>query len=189
MNHKHYLLAVVLLTVVGCDRLEKDVLNAPADNELDRYGLESVKLGDQKRIASKPLNALLNQPMQCQSGVTGVGNTRKAFALETCHATLSEGSVGQLWNEKLTEFKAIFVENQLCSLELQLRTSGNYEALYTQHGQKILNLFGKPDDASSTSVRWQREGDETMLQDLGNGNIRLTITNKQVMQALHHTGE
>ena len=42
VNHKHYLLAVALLTVVGCGRLEKDVLNAPADNELDRYGLESV---------------------------------------------------------------------------------------------------------------------------------------------------
>jgi hypothetical protein len=35
---------------------------------------------------------------------------------------------------------------------------------------------------------WQREGDEAIVKDLGNGKIGVEIRNKQVMQALHHKG-
>ena len=190
MKTKPYLLAAMLLWgLTGCDRLEKDMLAAPSDDEIDRYGLETVKLGDKKSTATAPLNALLNQPMQCQSTVTGLGNSRKAFTLEECTATPLNGTVGKLWDEKLTAFKATFVENQLCRLELQLQTSGDYAALYDQYGKKILNLFGKPDDSTATSVRWQRDSDEATVKNLGNGNVAINITNKQVMQSLHHTGK
>lgn len=180
--------ALLLFAVAGCDRLEKDVLSAPDDATLDRYGLDDVKLGDKRAEAGKQLQALLSKPMQCKPGKTGLGDSRKAYVLEECSAAPVNGEVGKLWDEKLTFFKAIFVENQLCSLELQLKTSGNHEALYDAHGKKILNLFGKPDEATSKEVTWQREGDEATLKDLGDGRINVEIRNKKVMQALHHKG-
>lgn len=180
--------ALLLLTVAGCDRLEKDMLSAPDDATIDRYGLDAVKLGDKRVEAGAQLQALLDKPMQCTPGKTGLGDKRKAYALEECSATPVNGEVGKLWDEKLSFFKAVFVENQLCSLELQLKTSGDYEKLYDAHGKKILNLFGKPDEVTAKEVVWQREGDEATLKDLGNGRVNLEIRNKKVMQALHHKG-
>ncbi len=188
MNNKYYLWLTLCVTLVGCERLETDLLQAPNDSELDRYGLESVKLGDKQTDATTALNALLDRPLQCQKTITGLDNSRKTFALTQCQAA-GTGEVGHLWNERLTALSATFVENQLCELRLQLKTSGDYEALYDQYGKKILNLFGKPDDSSAKSVRWQREGDVTTLQDLGDGKVSLQITNQRVMQALHHRGE
>lgn len=182
------LTALLLFAVAGCDRLEKDMLSAPDDATLDRYGLDDVKLGDQRAQATQHLQALLDKPLQCKTGKTGVGEKRKAYALEECNAVPVNGEVGKLWDEKLSFLKAVFVENQLCSLEMQLKTSGDYEALYDTHGKKILNLFGKPDETSAKGVTWQREGDEAILKDLGNGKVSVEIRNKRVMQALHHKG-
>ena len=185
----HYCLSALLLfAVAGCDRLEQDMLSAPDDTSIDRYGLDTVKLGEKRPEAVKQLQALLDKPMQCKPGKTGLGDKRKAYRLEECSATPANGSVGKLWGENLSFFKAVFVEDQLCSLELQLNTTGDYEALYDVHGKKILNLFGKPDEAKATGVLWQRESDEATLKDLGDGKVRLEIRNKQVMQALHHKG-
>lgn len=186
----NYLLAALLLLgLAGCDRLEKDILSAPDDDQLDRYGLDDVKLGDKRAEAGKQLEALLAKPLQCKTGKTGLGDNRKAYALEECKAVAVNGQVGKLWDEKVTFMEAVFVENQLCSLQMQLQTNGDYEALYDAHGKKILNLFGKPDETSSKEVKWQREGDETLLKDLGNGKIAIDIRNKKVMQALHHKGD
>lgn len=180
--------ALLLFTVAGCDRLEKDMMAAPDDSMLDRYGLEDVKLGDKKSAVAQELQAMLANPMQCTTGKTGLGDKRKAYAMEECEGIAANGEVGALWDEKLTFFKATFVEDQLCSLEMQLKTSGDYEALYDAHGKKILNLFGKPDEASTSKVSWYRQGDEAVLKDLGDGKINIEIRNKKVMQALHHKG-
>lgn len=182
------LTALLLFAVAGCDRLEQDMLSAPDDASLNRYGLDTVKLGDSQTDAAKQLQALLDKPWQCKTGKTGVGDKRKAYIMEECNAVPVNGEVGKLWDEKLGFLKAVFVENQLCSLELQLKTSGDQEALYAAHGKKILNLFGKPDEMDTKKVRWQRETDEAILKDLGNGKVGLEIRNKQVMQALHHKG-
>lgn len=189
MKLTHYCISALLLfAVAGCDRLEQDMLAAPDDATLDRYGLDTFKLGDKRAEAGKQLDALLDKPMQCTLGKTGLGDSRKAFRLEECVAVPVAGEVGKLWGEKLSFLKAVFVEDQLCSLELQLKTAGNYEALYDAHGKKIINLFGKPDEASVKNVRWQREGDEAVLKDLGAGKVGIDIRNKKVMQALHHHG-
>jgi hypothetical protein len=180
--------ALLLFAVAGCDRLEKDMLSAPDDATLDRYGLDNVKLGDKRAEAGKQLQALLDKPMQCKPGKTGLGDKRKAYLFEECSAAPANGEVGKLWDEKLSFFKAVFVEDQLCSLELQLKTSGDYEALYDAHGKKILSLFGKPDETNAKGVTWQREGDEAILKDLGEGKVGVEIRNKKVMQALHHKG-
>lgn len=189
MKLTHYCCSALLLfAVAGCDRLEQDMLSAPDDASLDRYGLDTVKLGDKRAEAGKQLETLLDKPMQCKPGKTGLGDKRKAYILEECSAVPVAGEVGKLWGEKLSFFKAVFVENQLCSLELQLKTSGDYTALYDAHGKKILNLFGKPDEATAKGVTWQREGDEAIVKDLGDGKISVEIRNKKVMQALHHKG-
>lgn len=189
MKITHYCISALLLfAVTGCDRLEQDMLSAPDDATLGRYGLDTPKLGDKRVEAGKQLDALLNKPMQCTLGKTGLGDNRKAYLLEECSGVLVGGDVGTLWGEKLSFFKAVFVEDQLCSLELQLKTSGDYAALYDTHGKKIINLFGKPDEANTKGVRWQREGDEAVLKDLGDGKIGFEIRNKKVMQALHHKG-
>ncbi len=164
------------------------MLSAPDDATLGRYGLDTPKLGDKRVEAGKQLDALLNKPMQCTLGKTGLGDNRKAYLLEECSGVLVGGDVGTLWGEELSFFKAVFVEDQLCSLELQLKTSGDYAALYDTHGKKIINLFGKPDEANTKGVRWQREGDEAVLKDLGDGKVGFEIRNKKVMQALHHKG-
>lgn len=184
----YFLAALLMFTVAGCDRLEKDMLSAPDDSQLDRYGLDDVKLGDNRVEAGKKLEALLGKPLVCKQGKTGLGDNRRAYVMEECSGVASNGEVGKLWDEKLTFFKATFVENQLCSLDVQLQTSGNNEALYDKHGKKILNLFGKPDETEGKKVLWQREDDETVLKDLGNGKVSLEIRNKKVMQALHHAG-
>lgn len=189
MKTTNYILAALMLWgLAGCERLEKDMLAAPNDDQLDRYGLDTVKLGDKRAVAGTQLQTLLDQPMQCKTSKTGVGETRKAFALEECIAVSTNGQVGKLWDEKLTALSATFIENQLCELRLQLQTSGDYTVLYDKHGKKILNLFGKPDETSSKSVQWQREGDEVTVQDLGEGSVSVAIRNKKVMQALHHKG-
>jgi hypothetical protein len=183
----HYLLAgLLMLSLTGCERLEKDMLAAPDDDQLQRYGLDSVKLGDKRTEAAQHLQALLKQPLQCKSGKTGLGDQRKAYITETCTATPVNGQVGTLWDEKLTALSATFVENQLCQLSIQLQTSGDYTALYDKHGKKILNLFGKPDETSAQRVQWLRQGDEAIVKDKGEGKVSLEISNKQVMQALHH---
>jgi hypothetical protein len=164
------------------------MLSAPDDTTLERYGLDTLKLGDKRAIASKAFDTLLVKPLQCKTGKTGLGDKRKAYLLEECNAVPVAGEVGELWGEKLSFLKAVYVEDQLCSIELQLKTSGDYTALYDAHGKKILNLFGKPDEATSKEVMWQREGDEAIVKDLGNGKIGVEIRNKQVMQALHHKG-
>jgi hypothetical protein len=185
----HYCLSALLLfAVAGCDRLEQDMLSAPDDTSIDRYGLDTVKLGDKRPAAGEQLQALLDQPMQCKPGKTGLGDKRKAYVMEECNALPIDGSVGKLWDEKLSFLKAVYVEDQLCSLELQLKTSGDYEALYNAHGKKIINLLGKPDEVTAKGIRWQRETDEAILKDLGDGKVRLEFRNKQVMQALHHQG-
>ena len=189
MKITHYCLSALLLfAVAGCDRLEQDMLSAPDDTTLDRYGLDTLKLGDKRAEAGKQLDALLDKPMQCTPGKTGLGDKRKAYLLEECSGVPVAGEVGKLWGEKLSFFKAVFVEDQLCSLELQLKTSGDYAALYDAHGKKIINLFGKPDEANTKGLRWQREGDDAVLKDLGGGNISFEIRNKKVVQALHHKG-
>jgi hypothetical protein len=185
----HYCLSALLLfAVAGCDRLEQDMLSAPDDATLDRYGFETVKLGDKRVEAVKSLETLLRVPLECKLGKTGLGDKRKAYLLEECKVTPVNGEVGKLWDEKLSFFKAVFVEDQLCSLEVQMKTSGNYEALYDAHGKKIINLFGKPDEIEVKGVVWQRENDEAVLKDLGDGKVSLDIRNKKVMQALHHKG-
>ncbi len=183
----HYLLtALLIMGLAGCERLEKDMLAAPDDDQLQRYGLDSVKLGDKRAEAGKQLQTLLKQPLQCKSGKAGLGDQRKAYITETCTAKAVDGQVGTLWDEKLTALSATFVENQLCQLTIQLQTSGDYTALYDKHGKKILNLFGKPDETSTQQVQWLRQGDEVIVQDKGKGNVTVEIRNKKVMQALHH---
>ena len=187
MKTTHYLLtALLVLGLAGCERIEKDLLAAPDDDQLQRYGLDSVKLGDKRAQAGEHLQALLKQPLQCKSGKSGLGEQRKAFVTETCTATAVDGQVGTLWDEKLTALSAIFVENQLCQLSIQLQTSGDYTALYDKHGKKILNLFGKPDETTTQQVQWLRQGDEVIVQDKGEGKVVVEIRNKKVMQALHH---
>lgn len=189
MKTTNYLIAALMMLVMaGCDRLERDIASAPDDSQLGRYGLDDVKLGDKRADAGKQLEALLSQPLQCKTGKTGLGDKRKAYAMEECKAASAHGQVGTLWDEKVTWLEAVFVENQLCSLQVQLQTDGDYEALYDAHGKKILSLFGKPDETATNAVTWQREGDETVMKDLGNGKIALDIRNKKVMQALHHKG-
>lgn len=180
--------ALLVFAVAGCDRLEEDMLSAPDDSMLDRYGLDNVKLGDKRSQATEALQTLLANPMKCTPGKAGLGETRKAFATEECEGIAADGEVGALWDEKVTYLKATFVENRLCSLDIQLKTSGDREALYDAHGKKILSLFGKPDEATTTRVSWYRDGDEAVLKDLGNGKINVEIRNKKVMQALHHQG-
>lgn len=191
MKTTNYLLAasILLFIVGGCGRVEKDMLTAPDDDQLDRYGLDAVKLGDKRADAGKQLDALLSKPMQCKPGKTGLGDKRKAYITEDCTAVPVDGLVGKLWDEKLTRFSATFVENQLCHLKLELQTSADYEALYDKHGKKIINLFGKPDETGMQSVKWQRQGDEVTVQDLGDGKVAVDISNKKVMQALHHKGD
>lgn len=184
----HVFAALLMFAVAGCDRLEQDMLAAPDDSQLDRYGLDAVKLGDKRADAGKQLESLLNKPLQCKPGKTGLGDQRKAYQMEECQAVPVNGLVGKLWDQKITELQAVFVENQLCGLTLQLQTSGSYETLYDAHGKKILSLFGKPDDVGTKEVKWQREGDETVMRDLGDGKISIDISNKKVMQALHHKG-
>lgn len=189
MKLTHYCFSALLLfAVAGCDRLEQDMLSAPDDTTLERYGLDTLKLGDKRADAGKALDALLTKPLQCTTGKTGLGDKRKAYVLEECNALPVAGVVGELWGEKLSFLKAVYVEDQLCSLEMQLKTSGDYATLYDTHGKKILNLFGKPDEANPKGVTWQREDDETIVKDLGNGKISVEIRNKKVMQALHHKG-
>lgn len=182
------LTAFLLVTAAGCDRLERDMANAPDDSSIERYGLENTKLGDSRSNVTQQLQTLLTQPLQCTTGKTGLGEQRKAFALEECTAVPTNGVVGKLWDEPLSFLKATFIEDQLVGLELHVKTSGDYQALYEAHGSKILNLFGKPDATSSKQVQWQREGDEALLNDLGEGKIGLEIRNKKVMQGLHHQG-
>lgn len=180
--------AVLLLMAAGCGRVEKDMLSAPDDDQLGRYGLDTVKLGDQRAEAGKQLEALLDQPLHCTHGITGLGDNRKAYTTETCVATPLNGQAGKLWDEKVTALSAFFVENQLCKLSVQLQTSGDYNALYDKHGKHILNLFGKPDEAGDKNVLWQRHGDQTTMQDMGDGKVSVDISNTRVMQALHHQG-
>jgi hypothetical protein len=186
---KLYILAAwLLLVVTGCGQVEKDMLAAPNGDSFDRYGLDTVKLGDKRAEVGKQLQALLAQPLQCNAGKNGMGDTHKAYATEACAGVAVNGQVGTLWGEKITQLSAVFVENQLCSLTVQLQTSGDYEALYDKHGQKIINLFGKPDEIGTKAVWWQRSGDEVRLQDLGKGAVSVDIRNKAVMSALHHQG-
>ncbi len=189
MKTTTYLMAALMVLVMaGCDRLERDISSAPDDSQLGRYGLDEVKLGDARAEAGKQLEALVNQPLQCKTGKTGLGDKRKAYVMEECKAVPVKGQVGTLWGEKLTWLEAVFVENQLCSLQVQLQTDGDYEALYDAHGKQILSLFGKPDKTAVNAVTWLRDGDETVMKDLGKGRIALDIRNKKVMQALHHKG-
>ncbi|MFN3785463.1 MAG: hypothetical protein ACK4RS_01355 [Thiothrix sp.] len=189
MKLANYCLTTFLLvTAAGCDRLERDIANAPDDSGIERYGLENAKLGDSRDKVTQQLQTLLAQPLQCAEGKTGLGEQRKAFVLEECTAVSSNGVVGRLWDEPLSFLKATFIENQLVGLELHVKTSGDYQALYEAHGNKILNLFGKPDETASKQVQWQREGDEALLNDLGGGKVGLEIRNKKVMQGLHHKG-
>lgn len=183
------LVGYLLLGLAGCDRLERDKLAAPDDSQLGRYGLDSIKLGDKRAEVSKQLQALLDQPLRCKSGTSGLGKQRKAFVTEQCDAVPANGKVGKVWDETATQLSAFFVENQLCSLRFQLKTSGDYTALYDKHGQKILNLFGKPDEVSTEEILWQREGDEVTLKALGDGKVAVEIRNKKVMQALHHKSD
>lgn len=188
MKKTTFLLATLLLSAItGCDRLEKDMLAAPTDDQLDRYGLEDVKLGDKRADAAPKLEALLDQPWQCQSGKTGLGDKRRAYMTEECTAVVNNSKAGRLWDENLTFLKAVFVENQLCSLQLQWQTDGDYEALYDKHGNTVFSLFGQPDDKNTRQVEWQREDDQAFLRNLGNGKLALDIRNKTVMQAMHHT--
>lgn len=184
-----YLMAALLMLVMaGCDRLERDISSAPDNAQLGRYGLDDVKLGDTREDAGKQLAALLSQPWQCKTGKTGLGDKRKAYLMEECKAVPVNGRVGTLWDEKVTWLEAVFVENQLCSLQVQLQTDGDYEALYDAHGKQMLSLFGKPDKTAANAVTWLHAGDETVMKDLGKGKIALDIRNKKVMQALHHKG-
>lgn len=189
MKTTNYLIAaLIMLAVAGCDRLERDIMSAPDDDQIGRYGLDDVKLGDKWEEATKQIDTLLDKPLQCKTGKTGLGDTRKAYTMEECKAVPVNGVVGKLWDEKVTFLEAVFVENQLCSLQMQLQTDGNYEALYDAHGKKIFSLFGKPDETSTKEIKWQRQGDETTMKDLGNGKVAIDIRNKKVMQALHHKG-
>lgn len=183
---KYCLSAFLAFALVGCDRLEQDMLAAPDDAELDRYGLSDVKLGDQRTEAVEALEGLLTTQLQCKQQPAGLGQKRKAYILEECQAIPQSGEVGKLWGESLTILNATFIENQLCNLEFQLQTSGDYEALYTAHGKKILNLLGKPDDVSTTAISWTRDTDKAILKNLGNGRVNLLISNQRVMNALHH---
>lgn len=187
MKTIHYLLtALLVMGLTGCDRLEQDKLAAPDDDQLQRYGLDNVKLGDKRADAGKQLETLLKQPLQCKTTKAGLGDQRKAYIVETCTAKAVDGQVGALWDEKLTALSAIFVENQLCQLTIQLQTSGDYHALYDKYGKKILNLFGKPDKTTTQHVQWLRHGDEVLVQNKGQGSVVVEIRNQKVMQALHH---
>jgi hypothetical protein len=182
------LAAGLLFTASGCRQVEKDVLSAQDDDQFERYGLDTVKLGGQRAEAGKQLEALLNQPLQCKRGTATLGDKHKAYATETCVAVPVNGQAGQLWDENVTALSAVFVENQLCKLSIQLQTSGDYQALSDKHGMKILNLFGKPDELVDRKVVWQRHGDQTTMQDMGNGKVSVDISNARVMQVLHHSG-
>lgn len=187
VKRMNYTMAALLaLAVVGCERLERDVATAPDDAAVGRYGLEEVKLGGQRAVVVPQLQAWLQQPLQCKTGQTGLGQQRKAFVLEECQAVAKDGVTGKLWGEKLTALQATFVENQLVKLSLQLQTAGDYQALYEAHGSKVLSALGKPDEATAKQVRWQREHDEAVFKDLGGGKVGLDIYNKTVMQGLHH---
>ncbi len=71
MKTKLYILAAwLLLVVTGCGQVEKDMLAAPNGDSFDRYGLDTVKLGDKRAEVGKQLQALLAQPLQCTRGKT-----------------------------------------------------------------------------------------------------------------------
>jgi len=181
---KHLLTACLLYTLAACSTTEKAPLASAGEVPSERYGLDTVKLGDSRSAAGKQIEALLIQPLQCHPSSAAT----HSVTVEECNAVPAQGAVGKLWGEQLTAFKATFVENQLCGLQMQLQTSGNKQALYDAHGMHILNLFGKPDETSDQQAMWQRQGDQATMQDLGQGKFSIDIRRAAVMQDLQRAG-
>ena len=184
--NKSLIILLTFLTLSGCDRVSKDLAQAPKNNQIGRYGLDHIKLNLPSKIVLNKLNSTLKTTLACKQKKVALGKIKRNFSLKNCELP-KQSKNHKLWGEKLEALRLDFLDDKLISLDIKLKTSEGYEALYNKHGKHILNLLGKPAVIDLAYVQWKKQDDEATLEDKGQGAVHLLIQNKKAQNALHKT--
>lgn len=177
--NKLFIFLLVLLALSGCDKVSKDLAQAPNNNQIGRYGLDHIKLGLSSEVVLKKLNSLIKTELVCKQKNIALDKIKRNFILKDCELPKQDKPI-KFWNEKLKTCKLRFLDNKLINLTFDLKTSGDYKSLYNKHGKRVLNALGKPAVIDLAYVRWQKQNDEATLEDKGHGIAHFVIQNKKI---------
>lgn len=183
---KLLIISLILLTLSGCDRVSKDLAQAPKNDQIAHYGLDHVKLNLPSKIVLNKLNSTLKTTLACTQKKIALGEMKRNFSLKSCKL-YKQNNTNKLWGEKLEALQLHFLDDKLITLDIKLKTTEDYEALYNKHGKHILSLLGKPIVIDLAYVQWKKQDDEATLEDKGQGIVRLLIQNKKAQSVLHKT--
>ncbi len=173
-----------IFLLASCDKVSKDLAHAPSDQQIKRYGFDHIKLGSPADTTLKRFQNLTGITLQCEEKKKSFGEKiKRVFILKSCHLP-KQHKLAKFWNETLKKFDAIFLDNRLVLLKLELQTKGDYEKLYDKHGKHILSLLGKPRIIDLAYVKWKKHHDEAIIEDKGHGLVSVLIQNKKVMEHL-----
>ena len=181
MNKLLLLLLPVGILVSGCHQVSTDLAQAPSNQQISRYGLEHIKLGFPADASIKKINALINTALVCSEKKVAMGKIKRNFTQKTCQLPNDAVSI-MLWDETLQKLRVSFLDNKLISLLLEFKVSEDNKAVYDKHGKHVLKLLGRPTNIGLTSIHWEKDDDEAILEDKKNGVITLQVINKTV----HH---
>lgn len=198
MNLIRSLVAITLIASFGqlaaCQELEKDLANAPDDNTVGRYGLETIKLDDEQINVLSVLKKEKGLTLTCQQHAVALHNMKRKFMMQDCQfvplltaSSDQRHSKAQFWGESLEQMSLQFLEQKLVKIEVVLSIDEQYEKLYQQHAKRLFSLLGKPDVMNLDNVVWEANTDRAILREASRGQLHLLIQNKAINDQLIET--
>lgn len=180
---------ISLLAALGlsaCGDFEKDIKNAPGDQQINRYGLDQLKLGAKSSALLPQLEKQLQHRFTCTQHSVALNQIKRKFMVQDCQLALDK-QTAQWWGESIERLQLGFVEQQLVTINLSLAINQDYEKLYSTHAKRLFVQLGKPDTISLEKVIWEANGDRAILREVAKGKLHLLIQNKQLSDKLIHT--
>lgn len=179
--------ATLFLPLAACQNLDEDLANAPDDEAIGRYGLETIKLDDERTKVLEALTKDDGLSLSCQQHSAALHSMKRKFMVQDCKLIpVAQAAVSgakpkpELWGEQLERLNLRFVEQKLAKIELVFSIDDRYEKLYEQHAKRLFGMLGKPDVVNMDNVIWEANTDRAILREASKGKVHLLIQNKAI---------